>query len=233
MPRGIEGADGGGLREIIEETDIERNLGELENSVFYDWGYRPTDASFEAVGSDNDADAIVANLGRAAVGDRRQMYYVLDAATAIDVNSRALEFGKLPPRYVTMVCTLHSLTVGLGDVVLATDVDGVGASGWTNRPLWVLGIQTVVGSLGSAPVVRLTCVDVDRLVTAAHNPAPEGLVLSDTLTVSLNPPKAASVSETAAHWADSAPLRTLNPLEGAPGTQAVRITDGPISGALV
>jgi hypothetical protein len=54
--------------------------------------------------------------------------------------------------------------VTLGSIVTVTDFEGIGATGWTNRPLWVLGIETTLGDQQTDPTVRLTCVDVLRVL---------------------------------------------------------------------
>jgi hypothetical protein len=92
------------------------------------------------------------------------MFYVDDPVTALDVVARDLAFGKYPPRYCVITCTLHAVRVTLGSIVTVTDFEGIGAAGWTNRPLWVLGIETTLGDQQTDPTVRLTCVDVLRVL---------------------------------------------------------------------
>jgi hypothetical protein len=157
------------IRDLVEETDIDRRLTELENTVIVDWKWRHATQAFEELAlklSDTLAIGTLSpptgNRGRVALGDRRQLEYVRDEATATDVGGRALAIGKYPPRYFTVTCTLHSLSVSLGSLVRFTDVDGVGATGWTNRPGWVIGIEDIIGDLETPPVVKLTCLDVDR-----------------------------------------------------------------------
>jgi hypothetical protein len=95
------------------------------------------------------------------------MPYTDDPVTAKDVVGRDLTFGKYPPRYVTLTATLPNIKINLGSIVQVDDYDGVGAAGWINRPLWVLGIQDLLNDMTTAPIVKLTCVDVDRFFSTA------------------------------------------------------------------
>lgn len=150
------------VQEIIDETSIDRRIEEVENRVRGDCGYRPATKTFDVEGREfEDAVAIANNRGKAVVGDRRQLYYTANQATADDVLGRALTIGKYPPRYVDIVCTLHAIRVKLGDIISVTDVDGIGATGWSGRALWVLGIQTLLNDLTGPIQVRLSCLDVN------------------------------------------------------------------------
>jgi hypothetical protein len=165
------------VRDLVAETSMDRSLEQMENRIVYDYGYRPTltgqflkqaqrmeDATaigFESTGSPAMATG---NRGRVAQGERRQMFYVDDPVTTLDVVARDLAFGKYPPRYCAITCTLHAVIVTLGSIVVVTDFEGIGATGWTNRPLWVLGIETTLGDQQTDPTVRLTCVDVLRVL---------------------------------------------------------------------
>jgi hypothetical protein len=95
----------------------------------------------------------------------RQMYFVDDPYTADDVIARDLAFYKYPPRYVSITCGLQAVPVTLGSIVAVTDFQGIGADGWTERPLWVLGIQDVYNDLNTPPTITLNCVDVLRVLS--------------------------------------------------------------------
>lgn len=155
------------VQEILEPTDIERRLEELENRVVGDSGYRQaTGGTWDTEGATyEDALAIANNRGRAAVGDRRAMYYTANDATSADVLGRALAIGKYPPTYVSMVGPLHWLRYELNDVFLDTDVDGIGAAGWTDRVLWILGMKVLLNDLTQPAQVKLFCMDIDRLLS--------------------------------------------------------------------
>lgn len=155
------------VAEIVADTHLTRKVDELENKVVYDWKWRQATQVFEEEDAFvSDSTAIADNRNRIAVGDRRAFKFIRDETTAADVARRALLFGIYPPRYVDLVCTLHAIDVQLGDIISVTDVDGIGATGWTNRALWVLGIQTAINSLypDQPPTITLSCVDVDRFM---------------------------------------------------------------------
>lgn len=158
--------------DLIAPTKFQRKLEELENHVDYDWDFRPADGSFEHPdNAQENALAITINRDRVAKVERRQMFYVLDQTTADDIASRGLSnAGGYVPRYATFTCTLNAISrVELGDVILVTDPDDMGADGDTDRTYWVLGIDTYVGGLDASdpPKVTLFCQDVDRFFASA------------------------------------------------------------------
>jgi hypothetical protein len=109
------------VRDLVDLTNMDRSLEQMENRIVYDYGYRPTiDGQFlkqaqrmedaTAIGFESTGSPAMAtgNRGRVAQGDRRQMFYVDDPVTAVDVVARDLAFGKYPPRYCVITCTLHA-----------------------------------------------------------------------------------------------------------------------------
>lgn len=164
------------IREIVADTSIQRRLSEMENKILFDFGYRPAlDGQFLRQNQSLQDDTAIGtktpptgNLGRVALGDRRAMLFADDPDTVQDVIYRELQFGKYPPRYCTVTCGLQAVMVQLGRIiVISQDYQGIGARGWTNRPLLVVGIQDVYGDADTPPTIQLTCVDVQRLLSGA------------------------------------------------------------------
>lgn len=156
--------------DLVGPTKINRRIEELENYITYDFGYRPAvTGQFRKQNQvQSDATAIAANRGHRSIGDHRPMRFVDDPTTAADVIGRDLTLNKYVPTYVTVPITLPALLgsqpVKLGDIIRVTDVEGIGATGWTARPLWVLDIEETLNDLTSPPDLTLICLDVKRVL---------------------------------------------------------------------
>jgi hypothetical protein len=150
--------------DLVDTTMINRALDGLENLIRYDWKYSPALDAYEVTDQErSDAIAMSDNRDRPAIGDHRHLM-TRHEATASDVIGRSLARLMYPQRSVQITCTLRAVRVALGSIVTVDDFAGVGASGWVGRPLWVTGVETSLGTLDEPPTVRLTCVDVYRLV---------------------------------------------------------------------
>ncbi len=207
------------VREIVGDTRMDPRLTEMANTEIYDYGYRPAESKQFlrlnqqqeddiAIGTDGDTTVSPAiprtgNRGRVK-SHTRQMFYVDDPTTADDVISRDLAFYKYPPRYVSITCGLQAVPVTLGSIVAVTDFQGIGSDGWTERPLWVLGIQDVYNDLNTPPTITLNCVDVLRVLSGF------GLWADGTVPVWASSTEAEQVNNM--YWADASDLMS----DGAP-----------------
>jgi hypothetical protein len=150
------------------------------------------------------------------------MFYVDDPETVTSVIGQDLLFYAYPPRYVTVVCSLQAVPVKLGSIVQVNDYQGIGATGWLNRPLWVLGIQDTYNDLQSAPTIQLSCVDVYPILVSPPKISAqiiEHVTMSDVLipnTLTAGPSEHVRVSESTS--------RTLNPL-GAFLTETIKSSE--------
>jgi hypothetical protein len=153
------------VRDIVAETDIDRRLDEMANRWIFSWGYRPSDGSFDTPTDILDDTTAIANNRDVVAKGQREFFYVNHQASAYDVILRELIWGSEPPRYVRVTCTLRQVAVKIGDVIVVTDYQGVGAAGWNGRRLAVLGMIVRLGSLDEAPSVVLECVDIERILT--------------------------------------------------------------------
>jgi hypothetical protein len=164
--------------DLVGNTKIDRRLiQELENYIPYDYAYRParTGQYLFQNQSQSDATAITANRGRRAIGTARQMRFVDDPVTAVDVIGRDLTYGKYVPVYVTIPISMEALFkdygmgrfIKLGSIITVTDVEGIGATGWVNRPMWVMEVAIALNDLQTPPDIELICVDVKRILDGA------------------------------------------------------------------
>lgn len=168
------------VREIVADTPTQQKIDELETTVVFDFAYHPASGAFlqTDTGIENDT-AITNNRSKDVRGDRRSLYGVQKTAQARDIARRSVTRTGRPPRYVTVTCSIHALAVHIGDVVLVTDVDGTGSSGWTDRPLWVIGIGVQIDALDQPITVILECIDAVWLtdsaptLTTITSPAPQ------------------------------------------------------------
>ena len=67
-----------------------------------------------------------------------ELWAVTTTSQAWDIANRRLQRRKYPYRYVTWTCDMGGLTLDLGDIVKVSHPDGVGATGWTERPCFVI-----------------------------------------------------------------------------------------------
>jgi hypothetical protein len=224
------------VREIVGETQLDPRLSDMSNREIYSYGYRPADATgFLKNGQQVQDDYAIGtetpptgNLGRVK-SHTRTMPYVDDPETVASVVGQDLLFYAYPPRYVTITCSLQAVPVKLGAIVAVNDYQGIGATGWLNRPLWVLGVQDVFNDLQNAPEIILTCADVYPILVSPPKISAqiiEHVTMSDvlipnTLTASLS--ERVRVTETTS--------RTLNPLAASPA-ESVKVSE-TVSGAIV
>lgn len=89
--------------------------------------------------------------------------YAQGTLTALDVARRFLVRHKDPPRYVTFKVGLPGVNVELGDIVTVTHFEGVGSSGWTDRPVRVVQHEVDPNDYS----VLLRCYDMQELLDTA------------------------------------------------------------------
>lgn len=75
------------------------------------------------------------NFDQEISAPQMDLHFIRDASVAIQIVSRVLNRYSFPLRRVTLTVPLSGTSVDLGDVFGVTDIEGIGASGWTNEPL--------------------------------------------------------------------------------------------------
>lgn len=143
----MEDTDSSQLTDAIEytqELDIFANSFDIEDvdaELFtirpYAYGYRDADGTWLVDSESRNQTAITAMDGEERVAQRLELSLVRDADVAADIVARNLARSSAPPRMVRWRTGLGGLSTELGDVVLLTHADGIGAGGWTQRPLRV------------------------------------------------------------------------------------------------
>lgn len=152
------------VRDVFGAPDIHDSPDDLENVVVYShtrkWGKRTW-------GSENvessDATSIT-NSGQTRKSQTVEMWLVRNATMAADVAQRRLLLTKEPPRTVVFMVGLRGMSVELGDIVLLTTAQGIGPTGWTDRPIFVTRHELNPDKL----TVRLEGFDVDRIYSGAY-----------------------------------------------------------------
>jgi hypothetical protein len=217
------------VREIVADTVLDPRLSDMANTEVYSYGYRPADSTGFVKNNQQVQDDYAIGTDTPPTGNRgrakrhtRSMFYVDDPETVTSVIGQDLLFYAYPPRYVTVVCSLQAVPVKLGSIVQVNDYQGIGATGWLNRPLWVLGIQDTYNDLQSAPTIQLSCVDVYPILVSPPKISAqiiEHVTMSDVLipnTLTAGPSEHVRVSESTS--------RTLNPL-GAFLTETIKSSE--------
>lgn len=85
---------------------------------------------------------------------------------AYEIGLRRLARRKYPYRLVRWESDMGALTVDLGDTVLVTHPDGAGASGWTDRAVFILKHEFDPQRF----VITLEGLDLDALITSLESP---------------------------------------------------------------
>jgi len=157
--------------EIQRGTQIARPADLIENDIRFDWDYRQADQSYGHVGDRWDArvppagwapepSALDATNGRLQRGDDRQLRWVHSGVQVTTLAAWSLALGKRVPRVVTMTGPLAWIRLQVGRLIRVTDEQGIGAQGWTDRPMWILSLSINLGTDESAPSVVLQCLDM-------------------------------------------------------------------------
>lgn len=163
------------VQEIYQGTGISRAVSDVINQLTVQWDYRPLDKTWSQV-STWDArnppagfaavptalDAVNGRLVKPSSSEQR--LWAQRPIDVVTVVAARLTIDHPIPRIVTVEGPVHWLRIKLGSLISATDLEGLGASGWTDRPLWVEGVAINLGAFGSAPSVTLTCRDMYGLI---------------------------------------------------------------------
>lgn len=116
-----------------------------------------------AEGEDDVRDATsITNYDQDVARPVLDMHAVRDAATASDVLDRVLTRYKNPLRIVQFTVPLSGTSVDLGDVFKVSSVEGISASGWTDRALRCIRHELDPNNL----TVTVTAYDLDRVLNA-------------------------------------------------------------------
>jgi hypothetical protein len=115
---------------------IEDRPDEIENDITYRY-------ALEAPVSSWTEGRVVDVDGQTAIDGEVKPYTlslwaVRHAGMAYEIAARRLTRRKFPYRLVRWEADMGALTVDLGDTVLVSHPDGLGSSGWTDRPVFLL-----------------------------------------------------------------------------------------------
>lgn len=126
------------VRDIFEKTfDVEDQDDRHFNIAPYAFAYNYRTNRFDSEDAVSDAESIE-SYGVELEDQRVDFYLVRLAIVAHDIAARRLARTKDPPRLVSFTTGLQGLNVELGDVILVTHVDGIGANGYARQPLRVI-----------------------------------------------------------------------------------------------
>lgn len=148
---------------------------DLENVVAYNFGRN------YATGGWKYDTREVADSGSITLALQTKKSETLDlwlaptSAQAGDVAARRLLRTKEIPRTVTFVTGLQALNTELGDVVLVTHLEGIGASGWVDRAIFLTRHELDPDRL----TITLEGIDVDRLFAGNFVLGDEGVLAAD------------------------------------------------------
>lgn len=110
---------------------------DMENVISYNFGrdYTKGDWKFD---TQEVLDTLsITNALQRKISQTIDLWTAPTAGQALDVASRRLARTKLIPRTVTFTTGLQALDVELGDLIKVTHLEGIGASGWQERPVFV------------------------------------------------------------------------------------------------
>lgn len=119
----------------------------------------------------SDADSITNSLQtkRSAALD---LWIPKTLNQALDVLGRRLIRTKEPPRYVIFKTGLQALATELGDIIKVTHVQGIGATGWVDRAVFVMRHELDPDRLS----ITIEGIDVERLFTGRFILGDEALI---------------------------------------------------------
>lgn len=132
---------------------------DLENVVAYNFGRNYATGGWkydtrEVVDADSIASALQTKKSQTI-----DLWLSPTSAQAGDVASRRLLRTKEIPRTVTFVTGLQALNTELGDIVRVTHLEGIGASGWVDRAIFLTRHELDPDRL----TITLEGIDIDRL----------------------------------------------------------------------
>ena len=141
-------------------TDMNR---EMENVVVYSYGRDyPRNAWLHESQEAQDSPSIAGSLQtKRSQTIENWVAPQGNSLMAYDVATRRLMRTKEPPRIVVFRTGLQALNTELGDVIRVTHLEGIGAGGWTDRPIFVTRHELDPDKL----TIALEGIDVDRLFT--------------------------------------------------------------------
>ena len=160
------------IHDIIEGTfEVREQVEDLANVLPYAYRFDHRlsrfvygeDGNLEVTDADSIADYDSNAFSGEFVAQQVRLYCVRDATIAEDVVRRRLTRLKEPPRLVSWLTGLQGLSVELGDIVWVTHPEGVGAAGWTDRPIRIMRHEVNPADFS----VRLEGWDVDRFFSDA------------------------------------------------------------------
>lgn len=129
--------------EVTQLRDIKRDtfsvvpiVAEFFNRIPYTYFWRPADLSWDHSTDLEDATSI-AEVGETRAAIPRNLYFVYDQAIAEDIIRRFLLVSKEVPVTVKWSEGLAGLNFSLGDIILLTHSDGIGAQGYVKQPIRV------------------------------------------------------------------------------------------------
>ena len=157
---------------ILRDTfRIEDDVLMIENQIRAQYDYNWADGFWRRGVTLEDVDA------QTAVGETRPyelpLYATRNPTQAWDITNRRLTRRKFPYRLVSFESDMGALTIDLGDLVRISHLDGLGATGWTDRAGWVVRHEFDPSRF----VVALDVLDVDYLI----NPVTEDMTWLPTL----------------------------------------------------
>jgi hypothetical protein len=79
--------------------------------------------------------ASITNYDQEIAGQNLDLHFIRDSADALAVVTRRLNRYKNPLRSAQLTVPLSGTSVDLGDIFTVSAVDGISATGWTDRPL--------------------------------------------------------------------------------------------------
>ena len=132
---------------------------DLENVVAYNFGRNYATGGWKYDTRDvSDADSIL-NALQTKKSQTIDLWLAPSSGQALDVASRRLLRTKEIPRIVQFVTGLQALNTELGDIVRVTHLEGIGASGWVDRAIFLTRHELDPDRL----TITLEGIDVDRL----------------------------------------------------------------------
>lgn len=158
---------------------IEDRPDEIENRITVRFAVDPINAVWnEIIVEDKDAQTAIDGEIKPYT---LTLWAIRSAAVAYEIANRRLQRRKFPYRIVRWESDMGGLTVDLGDIVKLTHPDGAGASGWTNRLVYVtrhefhpdrfvvqfegLDLTGIIATVDSLPVPSATVESIGSDVT--------------------------------------------------------------------
>lgn len=138
---------------------VQDRVADFENIVVFSYrrDYPKGNWDFEAAElSDQDS---ITNIGQSKRSQLLEMWLVQNQGLAQEVMGRRLTRTKEPPRFVSFVTGLQALNTELGDIIKVSHIEGIGAAGWTDRPIFVTRHEVDPDRL----TITIEGIDVERL----------------------------------------------------------------------